>query len=117
MCQKQCRDDNGFKVRRYGLVSRVRARTHRVTVAALQCHIMSESHMRQITLFLDNPTKQLDSYSSQFEAEFMKLLRRRYGTKRVGANQVYQEYISDKVHLHMNATKYVARARPSQRRS
>ena len=30
----------------------------------------------------------------------------RYGTKRVAANQVYQEYISDKLHLHMNATKW-----------
>ena len=31
----------------------------------------------------------------------------RFGTKRVRANQVYQEYIADKSHLHMNATRWV----------
>lgn len=31
----------------------------------------------------------------------------RFGTKRVLANRVYQEYISDKHHLHMNATRWV----------
>jgi DNA/RNA-binding protein KIN17 len=34
-------------------------------------------------------------------------MRRRFGTKRVRANQVYQEYIADKSHLHMNATRWV----------
>lgn len=28
------------------------------------------------------------------------------GTKRVGANVVYQEYISDREHLHMNSTQW-----------
>jgi DNA/RNA-binding protein KIN17 len=31
----------------------------------------------------------------------------RFGTKRVKANNVYQEYIQDKHHLHMNATRWV----------
>jgi DNA/RNA-binding protein KIN17 len=31
----------------------------------------------------------------------------RFGTKRVLANRVYQEYISDKSHLHMNSTRWV----------
>ena len=31
----------------------------------------------------------------------------RFGTKRVQANRVYQEYIQDKQHLHMNATRWV----------
>jgi DNA/RNA-binding protein KIN17 len=31
----------------------------------------------------------------------------RFGTKRVLANRVYQEYIADKSHLHMNATRWV----------
>lgn len=31
----------------------------------------------------------------------------RFGTKRVAANRVYQEYIADKQHLHMNATRWV----------
>jgi hypothetical protein len=33
--------------------------------------------------------------------------RIRFGTKRVRANQVYQEYIADKQHLHMNSTRWV----------
>jgi DNA/RNA-binding protein KIN17 len=38
------------------------------------------------------------------------LLRRgvRYNTKRIRANQVYQEYIQDKNHIHMNSTKWVS---------
>jgi DNA/RNA-binding protein KIN17 len=32
---------------------------------------------------------------------------KRFGTKRVKANNVYQEYIQDKSHLHMNATRWV----------
>lgn len=31
----------------------------------------------------------------------------RFGTKRVFANRVYQEYIQDKSHLHMNSTRWV----------
>jgi DNA/RNA-binding protein KIN17 len=31
----------------------------------------------------------------------------RFGTKRIRANQVYQEYIADKSHLHMNSTRWV----------
>lgn len=29
------------------------------------------------------------------------------GTKRVPANKIYQDYISDRHHLHMNATRWV----------
>ena len=32
----------------------------------------------------------------------------RWGTKRVRINQVYQEYIQDKTHLHMNATRFTS---------
>jgi DNA/RNA-binding protein KIN17 len=35
------------------------------------------------------------------------LTKYRFGTKRVAANRVYQEYIADKQHLHMNATRWV----------
>lgn len=83
MCQKQCRDENGFK-----------------------CHTTSESHQRQLLLFADNPTKFLDGYSKEFEQEFMTLLSRQFGTKRVHANQVYMEYIKEKDHLHMNSTTW-----------
>jgi DNA/RNA-binding protein KIN17 len=85
MCEKQCRDENGFK-----------------------CHTSSESHQRQLLLFAENPHRYLDDFSKEFKDGYVELLRRRYGTKRVNANQVYQEYISDKNHLHMNATKWLS---------
>ena len=84
MCQKQCRDANGFK-----------------------CHITSESHQRQLLLFGDNPGKYLASYSQAFAKDFNAILRRQFNQKRVLANTVYQIYISDKNHVHMNATCWV----------
>ncbi|KAG0223359.1 hypothetical protein BGW42_005933 [Actinomortierella wolfii] len=83
VCEKQCRDENGFK-----------------------CHLESESHQRRILLVAESPEKYINSYSAEFQSEFMKLLSTRYGTRRVQANHVYQEYISDRQHLHMNATKW-----------
>ena len=83
MCQKQCRDENGFK-----------------------CHCTSESHLRQMHLFAENPHKLMDEFTSEFETEFLELLSRRFGTRRVAANIVYNEYIADKGHLHMNSTMF-----------
>lgn len=84
MCQKQCRDENGFK-----------------------CHTTSEAHQRQLLLFADNSGKYIHSFSKEFADGYVELLRRRFGTKRVSANKVYQEYISHKDHLHMNATRWL----------
>mmetsp|Transcript_11366 Transcript_11366/g.46055 ORF Transcript_11366/g.46055 Transcript_11366/m.46055 type:complete len:410 (-) Transcript_11366:89-1318(-) len=83
MCQKQCRDENGFK-----------------------CHQTSEAHLRQMKIFAENPGKVMTGYSAEFEANFVETLSRRHGTKRVAANVVYQEYISDRHHVHMNATRW-----------
>jgi len=83
MCQKQCRDENGFK-----------------------CHITSESHHRQLLIFSDNQSKYLNEFSKEFSKGYLELLSRQFGTKRVHANRVYQEYISDRNHLHMNATQW-----------
>ncbi|XP_023944910.2 DNA/RNA-binding protein KIN17 [Bicyclus anynana] len=83
MCQKQCRDENGFK-----------------------CHTMSESHQRQLLLFADNASKYIDQFSKEFSDGYVELLRRQFGTKRVNANKVYQDYISNRDHLHMNATQW-----------
>ncbi|OLY85468.1 DNA/RNA-binding protein KIN17 [Smittium mucronatum] len=85
MCEKQCRDENGFK-----------------------CHCASPSHQRQMALFAQSPGKFLDSFSQEFETEFVRLLSRRYGTKKVFANQVYQEIVANRTHLHMNATKWTS---------
>src|SRR5258708_6940239 len=84
MCQKQCRDENGFK-----------------------CHSTSEAHQRQLLLFAENPHKYMDEFSGDFLKDFLHLLKTRFGTKRVHCNQVYQEYIKEKNHLHMNATRWV----------
>ncbi|KAL3989256.1 Domain of Kin17 curved DNA-binding family protein [Acanthocheilonema viteae] len=83
MCKKQCRDQNGFK-----------------------CHLTSETHQRQLLLFAENPDTYLKEYSEEFENNFLKVLRSTFGTKRVRANEVYQEYIRDKMHTHMNSTKW-----------
>lgn len=53
----------------------------------------SESHQRQLLLFADNSRKYLDEFSHEFEKCFLNLLKRQFGTKRVHANVVYQEYI------------------------
>ncbi|PIC53500.1 hypothetical protein B9Z55_003180 [Caenorhabditis nigoni] len=81
MCQKQCRDANGFK-----------------------CHLTSEAHQRQLLLFAENSNSYLRQFSNDFEKNFMQLLRTSYGTKRVRANEVYNVYIKDKGHVHMNST-------------
>lgn len=84
VCEKQCRDENGFK-----------------------CHAASEAHLRQMLVVGENAGRHISDFSSQFQGEFVALLSRRFGTKRVKANQVYQEYIQDKHHLHMNSTRWV----------
>lgn len=83
MCQKQCRDENGFK-----------------------CHCESESHRRQMKLFAENSTTYIDTFSQDFEDGFMDVLSRRYRSARVWCNVVYQETIADRGHIHMNATKW-----------
>ncbi|GAA5948302.1 hypothetical protein JCM3765_001362 [Sporobolomyces pararoseus] len=85
ICEKQCRDDNGFK-----------------------CHTMSEGHLRQMLVVGESAGKHIADYTSRFQGEFVALLSRRWGTKRVRVNQVYQEYIQDKNHLHMNATRFLS---------
>jgi len=84
VCEKQCRDENGFK-----------------------CHTASEAHLRQMLVVGEHAGRHISDFSVTFQSEFVSLLSRRFGTKRVRANQVYQEYISDKSHLHMNATRWV----------
>lgn len=83
MCQKQCRDENGFK-----------------------CHCLSESHQRQLLLASEDPQQFMDYFSAEFKNDFLELLRRRFGTKRVHNNIVYNEYISNREHVHMNATQW-----------
>ena len=85
MCNKQCRDENGFK-----------------------CHLTSDSHLRNMKIFRDNAGGIMDDFSSEFENVFVETLRRRHGTQRMNANNVYQEVIMDKNHVHMNSTKWAS---------
>ncbi|KAL3822747.1 hypothetical protein ACHAXA_008050 [Cyclostephanos tholiformis] len=83
MCSKQCRDENGFK-----------------------CHMTSDSHLRNMRIFRDNAGGMMDSFSREFETSYLETLRRRHGTQRMNANNVYQEVIQDRDHVHMNSTKW-----------
>jgi DNA/RNA-binding protein KIN17 len=84
MCQKQCRDENGFK-----------------------CHRMSDGHQRQMQLFVQDPNKFMDDFSQEFEHGFMQLLSHTYRAVRVLANTVYCDFISSRHHTHMNSTIWV----------
>jgi DNA/RNA-binding protein KIN17 len=77
------RDENGFKM-----------------------HTQSESHVRQMLLVGEDPKKYINDYSNQFQRDFLQLLRTSHGEKQVHLNHFYQEYISNKEHVHMNATKW-----------
>lgn len=88
LCQKQCRDANGFKN-----------------------HLLSPSHTGRIAnLSKDGKAASVvEGYLAQFEREFMRLLRINHGTKKINANKFYQEYIlNDRDHVHMNATKWTS---------
>ncbi|KAI5304618.1 hypothetical protein KEM56_006247 [Ascosphaera pollenicola] len=85
VCERQMRDENGFK-----------------------CHTQSESHVRQMLLVGEDPKKYIQQYSQEFLSDFLKLLRTAHGEKPVHINHFYQEYISNKEHVHMNATKWTS---------
>jgi DNA/RNA-binding protein KIN17 len=79
------RDENGFK-----------------------CHVASESHVRNMQIIGEDPRKAINEFSREFERDFLQLLRTGHGEKKVNLNQFYQEYIGNKEHVHMNATKWAS---------
>jgi len=83
LCQKQCRDENGFK-----------------------CHCSSESHKRQMMLFGQDPDRIVDDYSEAFEENFLNHMKMSHPHSRVLAKMVWNEFIADKHHIHMNSTKW-----------
>ncbi|XP_076916225.1 KIN17-like protein [Bidens hawaiensis] len=83
MCQKQCRDENGFK-----------------------CHCMSEGHLRQMEVFGQNPNRIVGGYSEEFESTFLDHMKRSHRFSRIAATVVYNEYIADRHHVHMNSTQW-----------
>lgn len=82
ICRKQCRDENGFR-----------------------SHCKSSYHQKRLS---QTSEKDLDDYSTLFEANFLRLLRLSHGEKKVEANKFYNEYIQDKEHIHMNATRFTS---------
>ncbi|KAI8469246.1 MAG: splicing factor-like protein [Monoraphidium minutum] len=84
LCQKQCRDENGFK-----------------------CHQMSEGHRRQMEVFGQSAARVVGGFSEEFETTFLEHMRRAHPHSRIAAHYVYNEYIQDKHHIHMNATKWL----------
>ncbi|KAF0893558.1 hypothetical protein E2562_026974 [Oryza meyeriana var. granulata] len=83
MCQKQYRDENGFK-----------------------CHCMSESHQRQMQIFGQAPDRVIEGFSEEFLEAFLTLLRRTHRHSRIAATVVYNEFIADSHHVHMNSTRW-----------
>lgn len=78
------RDENGFK-----------------------CHTQTEAHVRQMLIVGADSRKAISDFSSQFQRDFLTLLRTSHGEKKIDANRFYQEYISHKEHVHMNSTRWV----------
>ncbi|KAH8821682.1 domain of Kin17 curved DNA-binding protein-domain-containing protein [Xylogone sp. PMI_703] len=83
VCERQMRDENGYKM-----------------------HTQSEGHVRQMLVVGENTKKYIDDYSNQFQRDFLQLLRTSHGEKKVHLNHFYQEYISNKTHIHQNATRW-----------
>ena len=83
MCQKQCRDENGFKN-----------------------HCTTENHLRQMERYSTDANKYTEGFSRDFEKAFLDVLSHHHHTKRMNANYVYNEMIQDKNHVHMNATRW-----------
>ncbi|XP_044014114.1 DNA/RNA-binding protein KIN17-like [Aphidius gifuensis] len=84
MCEKQCRDENGFK-----------------------CHTRSESHHRQLLLFADNAREYMNEFSRNFSEGFLSILKRQFNTTRVLANTAYGYYIADRDHIRMTSTMWL----------
>ena len=54
----------------------------------------------------EDPRKAINDFSNQFSRDFLQLLRTAHGEKKINVNHFYQEYIANKEHIHMNATKW-----------
>ncbi|KAK3359389.1 domain of Kin17 curved DNA-binding protein-domain-containing protein [Lasiosphaeria hispida] len=83
ICEKACRDDNGFKM-----------------------HCQSPSHMQKALDAGQNFKKVEESFSEAFLSEFVSQLRTGHGEKSVQANRFYQEVIARKDHVHLNSTRW-----------
>lgn len=67
---------------------------------------MSESHQRQMEIFGQNPNRIVGGYSEEFESLFLEHMKRSHRFSRIAATVVYNEYIADRHHVHMNSTQW-----------
>ena len=51
-----------------------------------------------------NSTSMIDQFSKDFRDGYLRILSQRHGRVKIDANKIYQEYIADKHHVHMNST-------------
>lgn len=98
-CERQMRDENGFKWWDIVIIA------NRASLTG-SSHVQSEPHVRQMLLIGEDPKKHIRDFSNQFQHDFLQLLRTSHGEKQVHCNNFYQQYIAEKEHLHMNATKW-----------
>jgi DNA/RNA-binding protein KIN17 len=68
--------------------------------------VKSEDHKQQLHLFSEKPEKYIDTFSADFEHGYLEVLKRNFGAKLVNANSVYQNYLSQTDHIHMNSTRW-----------
>lgn len=92
LCRRQCLDQHGFAL-----------------------HAKSQSHMRNLEDKLaqhgGDAEKLLRTFSDEFERAFLLKLKSAHGEKLVGLNSCYQEYITDKDAVHLNATRWTSLTR------
>ena len=84
ICKKQCKDENGYKL-----------------------HIRSQYHLKSLGEYNRAPDKYKSSFSFAFEREFSDLFKSKYGyNKYYPINKVYNDFIHDRHHTHMNSTRW-----------
>jgi DNA/RNA-binding protein KIN17 len=57
-------------------------------------------------IFGQNPTRIIEGYTEEFETTFLEHMKRSHRFSRVAATVVYNEYINDRNHVHMNSTEW-----------
>lgn len=83
ICEKQCRDENGFRN-----------------------HTQGEAHQRRALKAGESAGQTINKFSIQFQTDFVRQLRMAHNEKAINANRFYNEYIQNKDHVHMNTTKW-----------
>ncbi|KAK5722566.1 hypothetical protein LTR15_005797 [Elasticomyces elasticus] len=69
-CEKQCRDENGFKQ-----------------------HTMSEGHVRAMLMVGEDPRKAINDFSNQFKRDFLSLLKTSHGEKKWPSLTEFAKYL------------------------